>query len=233
MRNIKHVALIMDGNGRWAKKQKLARTAGHFKGSENVRNITIKASELGLQAITLYAFSTENWKRPEKEVSYLMKLPAVFFENYLAELMENNVKVTAIGDLNKLPKDTLEVMNKAFERTKNNTGLVLNFALNYGSIDEIHHSIEKVVEFAKNDPNYIYDRNDFEDNLYTSELPSIDLLIRTSGEQRLSNFLLYQLAYSELMFVDVAWPIFTADLFEKCLNDFASRDRRFGGLNEN
>ena len=228
----KHIAIIMDGNGRWAKKQGKPRTAGHYKGSENVRDIAIAANDLGVKVLTLYAFSTENWARPEDEVNYLMKLPSVFFEAYLTELMKNNIRIAFIGELDKFPEATRKVMVNAIEKTKNNTGLVLNFALNYGSRREITLAVQKIAEKVSNGdvlPNEITEQM-IDENLMTSAYPAIDLMIRTSGELRLSNFLLWQLAYAEFYFTDISWPEFTKEELVKALETYTSRHRRFGGL---
>ncbi|CAM4314481.1 isoprenyl transferase [Erysipelothrix inopinata] len=226
MESCKHVAIIMDGNGRWAKKQKKTRSFGHYYGSENVREIALRALDMGVEVITLYAFSTENWKRPQEEIDYLMKLPAIFFEKFLKELMERGIRIETIGDLTKIPERTRKVMENAVERTKNNDKLVLNFALNYGARDEIVRAVNRIADSGISN---ITER-DFSLYLDTKDLPDVDLLIRTGGEQRLSNYLLWQLAYAELMFVDLPWPEFGPDEFEACLVDFDSRNRRFGGL---
>lgn len=226
MESCKHVAIIMDGNGRWAKKQKKTRSFGHYYGSENVREIALRALDMGVEVITLYAFSTENWKRPQEEIDYLMKLPAIFFEKFLKELMERGIRIETIGDLTKIPERTRKVMENAVERTKDNDKLVLNFALNYGARDEIVRAVNRIADSGISN---ITER-DFSLYLDTKDLPDVDLLIRTGGEQRLSNYLLWQLAYAELMFVDLPWPEFGPDEFEACLVDFDSRNRRFGGL---
>ncbi len=230
MDKLKHVAIIMDGNGRWASKQKLERNVGHLSGSENVRNISIKASDLGLEVLTLYAFSTENWKRPLTEIEYLMKLFQKFFSEYLPELMANDIKVMTIGDVSRFPSVNQKIISEVIKKTENNKGLILNFALNYGSKHEIIAAVNKVAEMKLKDPKLVIDEELFESNLMTAGLPEVDLLIRTSGEERLSNFLLYQLAYSELMFVKEAWPEFTPDLFKECLDNYYKRQRRYGGL---
>jgi undecaprenyl diphosphate synthase len=230
MTTIKHVAIIMDGNGRWAKKQQMIRTFGHLSGSENVRNISIRASDLGLEALTLYAFSTENWKRPVEEVNYLMKLPKVFFDKYMQELMSKNIRVSTIGDLEAFPQETRDVLHWAINRSKNNTGMVLNFAMNYGSRDEIVRAVNEIHKYKLINPDFEITEASFEKFLMTKDLPEVDLMIRTSGEQRLSNFLLYQLAYSELMFVEESWPEFTCEIFEQCLEAYKLRHRRFGGI---
>ena len=227
-----HIAIIMDGNGRWAKKQGKPRTAGHYKGSENVRDIAIAANDLGVKVLTLYAFSTENWSRPEDEVNYLMKLPSVFFEAYLKELMKNNIKIAFIGEMDKFPAETRKVMENAIEKTKDNTGLILNFALNYGSRREITLAVQKIASEVKDGTLEVGDINEqvIENHLMTADYPAIDLMIRTSGECRLSNFLLWQLAYAEFYFTEVSWPEFTKEELVKALDTFANRHRRFGGL---
>lgn len=227
-----HIAIIMDGNGRWAKKQGKPRTAGHYKGSENVRDIAIAANDLGVKVLTLYAFSTENWSRPEDEVNYLMKLPSVFFEAYLKELMKNNIRIAFIGEMDKFPAETRKVMENAIEKTKENTGLILNFALNYGSRREITLAVQKIASEVKEGTLEVSDINEqvIENHLMTADYPAIDLMIRTSGECRLSNFLLWQLAYAEFYFTEVSWPEFTKEELVKALDIYANRHRRFGGL---
>lgn len=222
----RHVAIIMDGNGRWAKKQNQKRTFGHLSGSENVRNIALAANKLNIKVLTLYAFSTENWKRPLEEVDYLMKLPEVFFNRFMDELMREGIKIMAIGDLSRFPANTRRVLLSAIEKTKNNQGLVLNFAMNYGGRDEIIRAVKKIIEEKITD----IDEQSFEKYLMTAGLPPVDLMIRTSGEQRISNFLLWQLAYSELIFTDVSWPEFKEDDLADAIRQFESRNRRFGGL---
>lgn len=231
--NFNHVAIIMDGNGRWAKSHHEKRTFGHKRGVEVVREIAIRANDLGVKVLTLYAFSTENWKRPLEEVSYLMKLPFYFFEMYMKELMEKNIRIEMIGSFDEIPAETAQVFHKAIEKTKHNTGMVLCFAMNYGSQQEIVRGVNLAIQDAKAGKIDSVDVDSFNKYLYTSNYPPVDCMIRTSGECRISNFLLYQLAYSELLFVDVPWPEFTPDIFESCLNDLAKRDRRFGGLNDN
>lgn len=231
MEKIRHIAIIMDGNGRWAKAQGKVRTEGHFKGVEVVRDIAIAANERGIEVLTLYAFSTENWKRSAEEVGYLMKLPALFFSRYLKELMEKNIRITMMGSMDELPKETAKILKRAIEETKNNTAMTLNFAMNYGSRREI---VEAARAYAADVADGKVENNctekDFEKYLYTAGLPPVDLCIRTSMEYRLSNFLLWQLAYSELIFVDVLWPDFTSETLDQCLAVFEKRDRRFGGV---
>ena len=230
-----HVAIIMDGNGRWAKKRNMPRVKGHYEGMQTVKKITKYASKLGIQYLTLYAFSTENWARPKEEVSYLMDLPEKMFTSFMPELMENNVKVEVIGVVKKLPENTRKAVEDAIEQTKNNTGLKLIFALNYGSKDEIVTAVKRIAQGAANNEYKVeeIDEQLISDNLFTKDTPDPDLLIRTSGEQRISNFLLWQIAYSEFIFTKVAWPDFIEEEFYKALLEYQSRDRRFGGLNEN
>lgn len=223
-----HVAIIMDGNGRWAKEQNKPRTYGHQIGTENLRHIAIAAKELGVNVLTLYAFSTENWARPLQEVNYLMSLPEKFFNQYLPELIEQNVKITIIGNWQNLPKATSEVLKKALGATKDNTGLILNLALNYGAKDEIVQTVKNLIKQGYKAEQI--NEELFEKSLMTQELPAVDLLIRTGGEKRLSNFLLWQIAYSELVFTDVAWPIFSKEDLKQAIDTFSSRERRFGGL---
>jgi undecaprenyl diphosphate synthase len=229
--SLNHVAIIMDGNGRWAKKQNQERTFGHFHGVEKVREISMAANDEGIKVLTLYAFSTENWKRPLKEVDYLMQLPAMFFSKYLKELMEKNIRIETIGDLNPFPENTKKVLLNAINETSHNTGMILVFAMNYGGRTEI-------VEAAKSYHNAILNGSmkeplteaNFEQFLMTKSYPPVDLCIRTSGEQRLSNFLLWQLAYSELVFTMTAWPELSVEEFKDLLKLGLSRERRYGGL---
>jgi len=227
-----HVAIIMDGNGRWAKKRALPRIAGHHEGMKTVRKITIIANELGVKSLTLYAFSTENWKRPKQEVDYLMKLPEEFLSVYLPELIEKNVRVKTIGDISKIPAHTQRAVKNAIEKTANNDGLILNFALNYGSRAEIISAIKGIVTDVKNgiiDENSI-DEELFSNYLMTKNLKDPDLLIRTSGEIRLSNFMLWQLAYTEFWFTNALWPDFNEELFLDAIEAYQNRSRRFGGI---
>lgn len=232
MNDLKHLAIIMDGNGRWAKKNKLPRTAGHYKGVEVLRNLTIYANKLGIKCLTVYAFSTENWKRSQEEVSYIMSLPKIFFASYIKELMENNVKVMIIGERDLIPDETMSVINDAIETTKNNTGLILNFAFNYGGRDEIVNAANRYAkDFASGKVSSL-DENTFSSYLFTSGLPEVDLIIRTASEQRLSNFLLWQCAYAEFIFVDELWPEFSNEVLDRCIEEFNNRKRNFGGRDE-
>lgn len=227
-----HVAIIMDGNGRWAKTKGLPRVAGHRAGMNAIREITQVANKLGIKVLTLYAFSTENWKRPETEVKFLMDLPQEFLLKDIEQLVKNNVQIKVIGFDDKLPEHTLNAVKEAEERTKQNTGLILNFALNYGSRYEIINAIKSIVEDIDNNNITKDSINEeiFSSYLLTNNYPDPDLLIRTSGEQRISNFLLWQLAYSELWFTPVYWPEFDQSVFLEAIYEYQQRRRRFGGL---
>ncbi len=232
MNTLKHLAIIMDGNGRWAKRNKKPRTAGHYKGVEVLRNITKYANKLGIKCLTVYAFSTENWKRSAEEVNYIMSLPKIFFESYIRELMENNVRIMIIGDREKVPAETMRVIDDAIETTKDNTGLILNFAFNYGGRDEIVKAAKKYALDFREGTAPDLDEETFSSYLYTKDLPEVDLLIRTGGEMRLSNFLLYQLAYAELIVIDTLWPDFDNDVLDGCIAEYQKRKRNFGGRDE-
>lgn len=227
-----HVAIIMDGNGRWAKQRSLPRIAGHHEGMKTVRKITRIANDIGIKVLTLYAFSTENWKRPKMEIDFLMKLPGEFLSTYLPELIEQNVKVETIGNFDALPPHTKEAIMKAQEATSMNTGLVLNFAMNYGSRLEIVETVKEIVRLTANNQLSIDEINEslIDAHLMTSHLPEPDLLIRTSGEVRLSNFMLWQLAYSEFSFTDVLWPDFDESCMLNAIEEFQMRHRRFGSV---
>ncbi|MDP4162670.1 MAG: isoprenyl transferase [Bacillota bacterium] len=227
-----HVAIIMDGNGRWAKKRALPRIAGHHEGMKVVRKTTKLANELGIKTLTLYAFSTENWKRPKNEVDYLMKLPEEFLGSFLPELIEENVQVKMIGYKEQLPLHTMNAIGRAMEDTKNNDGLVLNFALNYGSRAEILDAVKKVIKDCNSgimEEEHLNEET-FASYLMTSDFKDPDLLIRTSGEIRLSNFMLWQMAYTEFWFTDVLWPDFNDGHLLEAIEAFQGRQRRFGGV---
>ena len=232
MNTLNHLAIIMDGNGRWAKQNKLPRTAGHYKGVEVLRNITIYANRLGIKCLTVYAFSTENWKRSADEVNYIMSLPKIFFASYIKELMENNVRVMIIGDRERIPAETMRVIDDAINTTRNNTGLILNFAFNYGARDEIVRAAKAYAKDYKDGKVNDLDEEGFASYLYTKDLPEVDLLIRTGSEMRLSNFLLYQLAYSEFVVIDTLWPDFNNEVLDSCIEEYQSRKRNFGGRDE-
>jgi undecaprenyl diphosphate synthase len=227
-----HIAIIMDGNGRWAKKRGLPRIAGHREGMNTVKQITHAAHDLGVHILTLYAFSTENWKRPKQEVDYLMRLPQEFLLFELDELNEKNVRVCMIGDEKGLPNFTVNAIKEAERKTAGNTGLVLNFALNYGSRAEIVRTVQYFAEEVKSgrlSTEEIQDRL-VSSRLFTGGLPDPDLLIRTSGELRLSNFMLWQLAYTELWFTDVLWPDFSVSHFHEAIQEYQRRARRYGAV---
>ena len=232
MNTLNHLAIIMDGNGRWAKQNKLPRTAGHYKGVEVLRNITIYANRIGIKCLTVYAFSTENWKRSADEVNYIMSLPKIFFASYIKELMENNVRVMIIGDRERIPAETMRVIDDAINTTRNNTGLILNFAFNYGARDEIVRAAKAYAKDYKDGKVSDLDEEGFASYLYTKDLPEVDLLIRTGSEMRLSNFLLYQLAYSEFVVIDTLWPDFNNEVLDSCIKEYQSRKRNFGGRDE-
>lgn len=232
-----HIAIIMDGNGRWAQNRRLPRVAGHKEGMETVKTITTHASRLGVKVLTLYAFSTENWKRPNEEVDYLMQLPVDFFDTFVPELIKENVKVHVMGFTEYLPAHTQDAVNRAIEQTKENTGMVLNFALNYGSRAEMLQAIQKLYEELDHTQETVEITEEMMDqHLMTGFLPAAlrdpELVIRTSGEERISNFLLWQIAYSELFFTKALWPDFDARLLEAAIGSFQQRNRRFGGLNK-
>lgn len=227
-----HIAFIMDGNGRWAKKKNMPRTYGHHEGTKTIRTIALEANRLGVKAMTVYAFSTENFSRPESEVDYIFKLPKEFFDLYLQELIDNNVQIRFIGNLEKAPQLTRDIIFSAVKQTQNNTGLILCFAFIYGSKDEMMQAVRNIAQDYKDGDITLDDINEdlFDSYLMSADLPSVDLMVRTSGECRLSNFMLWQLAYTELYFTPVLWP----DFDEKCLYDailaYQGRDRRYGGL---
>lgn len=233
MNNIpKHIAIIMDGNGRWAKARNLPRTMGHKAGVETIRNIVKEADALGVKYVTFYAFSTENWKRPKEEVNALMKLLVQYLRKELDELHENGVVINVLGDISRLPEECINEINRAKEKTKNNTGLVMNMALNYGGRAEIVRAIKNIVLDAKEEKIDINDIDEAFINkyLYTANMPDPDMIIRPSGEQRLSNFLLWQCAYSEFWYSDINWPDFTAENLKEAIIDYQKRNRRFGGV---
>lgn len=227
-----HVAIIMDGNGRWAKQRALPRAAGHREGVKSVRSIVEAAGELGVEFLTLYTFSKENWQRPVMEVSMLMKLLVSSLKGEIDELNEKNVRLNTIGDLNDLPPFAREELSKGMERTKNNTGLKLNLALSYGGRSEIVAAVKEVARRVRDGELYLEDIDGevFSDALYTRNIPDPDLLIRTSGEMRVSNFLLWQIAYSEIWITPVLWPDFRKEHLLAAIKDFQGRNRRFGGV---
>ncbi|MGL5647154.1 MAG: isoprenyl transferase [Clostridium sp.] len=233
MENIpQHIAIIMDGNGRWAKKRKLPRTMGHKAGVETIRRILKEADRLGIRYMTLYAFSTENWKRPKEEVGALMKLLVQYLRQEINELHKKGVKINVLGDISMLPKECVEEIEKSIERTKDNTGITMNIALNYGGRNEIIRGIKEIAKEIQDGKIEVSDINEdmFENYLYTKGVPDPDIIIRPSGEQRLSNFLLWQCAYSEFWYSNICWPDFKEKDLHQAIYDFQRRDRRFGGI---
>ena len=229
---LRHIAIIMDGNGRWATKKGLPRSLGHKKGAEVVKEITKAAAEKGIKFLTLYAFSTENWQRSKEEVSYLMTLLRQYLKSDLQELKENEVRILFIGERHMLDQDIQQLMTNLENQTAAYDKLTLCIALSYGSRHEIVATVKKIAVQVKNGdilPEDI-DINLFSDMLYTKDIPDPDLLIRTSGEQRLSNYLLWQLAYSELAFTDVLWPDFTAAELQRLIDNYQTRERRYGKI---
>ncbi len=228
-----HVAIIMDGNGRWAKKRMLNRVQGHRKGAETVRTIVECCREIGISILTLYAFSTENWQRPKMEVAALMSLLAKFLKSEQKNMLDNNIRLNAIGQIERLPEHVRQALHEAMTLTKNNKGMLFNLALSYGGRAEIVRMVRDVAIKAKEgriDPDSItYEV--VSDHLYTKGMPDPDLLIRTSGEMRISNFLLCQIAYTEIFVTDTLWPDFSREEFLRILQDYQHRERRFGSTN--
>ncbi len=228
-----HVAVIMDGNGRWAKEQGKPRTYGHYAGAERLKEIVRIADNIGVKALSAYAFSTENWKRPAAEVSFIMKLLDRYLTNEIETFQKNNVCVRFMGSRDGLPKNVQEKMDNAVQKTKDNTGIILNLAINYGGQAEILEAVKKVASEVKDGLLSIDEINikSFENYLYTKDLPPLDLLIRTGGDFRVSNFMLWQIAYAEIWNTEIYWPDFSSEFFLQAVKDFQKRDRRFGGLN--
>ena len=229
-----HVAIILDGNGRWAKAKGLPRNAGHLQGAKAVEDILYDAKDMGIKYLTVYAFSTENWSRPEAEVSALMMLLRNYLKTSIKKSMKNNVRCRVIGDRSLLAKDIIEAIENLEKTTAENTGLTFTIAINYGSRDEIRRSFIKLADKVKNgelDPSDITEEM-IASNLDTEYMPDPDLLIRTCNEQRVSNFLLWQLAYTEFYFTPVAWPDFNKAELEKAVEAYGNRNRKFGGLKQ-
>jgi len=220
-----HVAIIMDGNGRWAQEKGLPRTEGHRQGVKVVREIVEASVEIGVKYLTLYAFSTENWKRPQEEVSFLFELFVKAIEEYIPDLKKNSVKLNFIGNIDPLPLVLKKTMQYALNETKDGSKLTLSIAINYGGRLEIVEAVKKACKSGSK-----VDENSFKKYLYTSDLPDPDVLIRTSGEMRISNFLLYQIAYTELFFTKTLWPDFSKEEYFKIIEEFSKRKRRFGGV---
>ncbi|MDO4670107.1 MAG: isoprenyl transferase [Aerococcus sp.] len=232
-----HVAVIMDGNGRWAEERGLKRTDGHREGLNAVRRVAIAAAEIGVKVLTVYAFSTENWKRPVTEVRYLMRLPELLEQEILPELLENNVRVEMMGFTDKVPKQTLKIIRRACEKTAHNTGLILNIAFNYGARAEIVAATKAIASEVKAGSLKVdaIDEQTISDHLLSHQLGEYadpDFLIRSSGEVRLSNYLLWQLAYAEMYFSTTKWPDFNREIFLECITQYQHRQRRYGGLTQ-
>jgi undecaprenyl diphosphate synthase len=230
----KHLSIIMDGNGRWAKQKGLLRTLGHESGTKSVKVTVETCAKMGIENLTLYAFSTENWNRPKLEVDTLMKLLVGSLRKELKTLQENNIRLNSIGNLTKMPKSILKELNEVIEKTKNNTRMTLTLALSYGSREELLNVVKNISDKVKNNIISIdaIDESIINEHLYTHNLPDVDLLIRTSGEHRISNFLLWQIAYAELFFTDVLWPDFTEEHLYEAIISYQKRERRFGKTSE-
>jgi len=230
----KHVAIIMDGNGRWAKRQGFLRTIGHESGSKSLKKIIKECNNLGIEYLTLYTFSTENWNRPKLEVDTLMRVLINSLKKEIPTMKEGNIKMNAIGDLEKLPKNARAQIDEAIDKTKENTKMTLTLALSYGSREELVNVVKKISDKVKNNIISIDSIDDsiINEHLYTHNLPDVDLLIRTSGEHRISNFLLWQIAYSELYFTDVLWPDFKEQNLHEAIISYQKRERRFGKTSE-
>ncbi|WP_303318762.1 isoprenyl transferase [Flavivirga abyssicola] len=230
----KHIAIIMDGNGRWAKQKGMIRAFGHENGTKSVRRTVEACAELGVKNLTLYAFSTENWNRPKLEVQTLMKLLVSSLKKEITTLQDNNIRLSAVGNLNTLPKKVHKELHDVIDSTKQNERMTLTLALSYGSREEIQNTVKEISIKVKNNiisPENI-DESIINEHLYTHDLPDVDLLIRTSGEQRISNFLLWQIAYAELYFTNVLWPDFTKQHLYEAIIEYQKRERRFGKTSE-
>lgn len=227
-----HLGIIMDGNGRWAKKRGLPRTAGHTVGAKNFRTITRYCSNIGIKYLTVYAFSTENWKRPQEEVGALMKLFKQYLKEALTDFLEDDIKIKFIGDTSAFNKEFQELIKETEEISKNRTGMVLNIAMNYGSRSEITRAVKLIAQGVKNGEISVEDIDEkmISDYLYTSGQPDPDLIIRPSGEYRISNFLLYQSAYSEYIIDNILWPDYSTDDIDRAIEEYNNRNRRFGGV---
>ncbi|MBI3601898.1 MAG: isoprenyl transferase [Candidatus Omnitrophica bacterium] len=227
-----HVAIIMDGNGRWAKERHLSRSQGHLEGVKRVEEIVSEACRVGVKVLTLYAFSTENWTRPEEEISLLMRTFIAVLDHKVKELNANGIQIQFIGRRQGVPEAVLKAIDQAMTLTRHNTVMILNIAFNYGARAEIVDAVKTIDQKIRGGELNIddIDEENFGLYLYTKNQPDVDLLIRTSGEQRISNFLLWQISYAELYFTSQYWPAFTAAEFHKALKDFANRERRYGGV---
>lgn len=231
---IKHIAFIMDGNGRWAKKRMMPRTYGHKVACKRIIEIVRFVRSIGIKVVTLYAFSTENWNRPEDEITKLFQYLDDFFNEYINEFIKEKCRIQVSGDISRLPEKTQKIINEAIDLTKDFDDYVFNICLNYGGRQEIVRATKLILKDVKSGKLDIekLDTEIYKDYLYTKGLPEIDLMVRTSGEKRISNFLPYQLAYSEFIFTDTCWPDFTPDKLKECLKEYEKRDRRFGAIKE-
>ena len=230
----KHIAIIMDGNGRWAKKQGLLRAAGHEKGTKAVRDVVEGCSEIGVENLTLYAFSTENWKRPKREVDTLMRLLVSSLKKEIKTLQDNNIRLNAIGLIQTLPQKAQKELAEVIEKTKTNTRMTLTLALSYGSREELVQAVKQISELVKKNEisSKEIDESVINKHLYTHNLPDVDMVIRTSGEQRISNFLLWQIAYAELFFTEILWPDYRKENLFEAIYNYQNRERRFGKTSE-
>ncbi|MDE6655564.1 MAG: isoprenyl transferase [Anaeroplasmataceae bacterium] len=231
----KHVAMILDGNGRWAKKRFLPRTLGHRKGAFNIVDVAKACDSIGIKYLTMFCFSTENWNRPKDEVNYLMNTPVRYYKRYKEKIKNSKMRVRFIGRRDRIPTSLLQVLEEIEENTKDHTGITLTLCVDYGAYDEITTATKEIATLVKENKLKVEDITPslIESHLFTKDYPKLDLLIRTSGEIRISNYLLWQLGYAELYFTDTLWPDFNEKELEKAIISYQSRNRRFGGLNEN
>ena len=230
---LKHIAFIMDGNGRWAKAKGLPRHLGHKEGCERITDVYEECRDKGIKVISMYAFSTENWNRPKAEINHLFNYLEIFFKKEIDHMYKDGTRIIVSGDISKLPVKTQKVVNDAIERTKDCPNMVFNICLNYGGRDEIVRAAKLFAQDVKNGKDIdSLNEESFNDYLYTKGLPPVDLLVRTSGDQRTSNYLPYQLVYAEMVFPKVYWPAFTKEELNKVIDEYYKRDRRFGGISD-
>ncbi len=222
----RHIAFIMDGNGRWAKKRMLPRKLGHREGVKALRRMVDECEKAGIEMVSFYAFSTENWTRPQEEIDALFKMVGEFAEKNLSEYVRRGFRIMFMGDITKLPADTVAALKKILDQAKDNKGMIVNIALNYGGRDEILRAVNRILDSGVRE----IDMQTLSDCMYTGGLPDPDVIVRSSGEKRLSNFMLWQAAYAELVFVDDLWPDFDSAIFEKILREYSQRDRRYGNV---
>ncbi len=222
----RHIAFIMDGNGRWAKKRLLPRKAGHREGVVALRRMVDECEKAGVEMVSFYAFSTENWTRPQDEIDALFKMVKEFADKYLDEYVKRGFRIMFMGDLSKLPKETVDALKRILEKAKDNKGMIVNIALNYGGRDEILHAVNILLDAGLRN----VDMQTLSDCMYTAGLPDPDVIVRSSGEKRLSNFMLWQAAYAELVFVDDLWPDFDEKIFANIIDEYSRRDRRYGNI---